>query len=462
MVERKKLVFTDKRVLVMGLGLHGGGVGTVRFLAKQGARVTVTDLRNKKVLRSSLEKLADVRGLTYVLGKHRESDFLKTDLIVKNPGVPPTSPYLALAKKHKIPVTTDMGIFFRECPGTIIGITGTRGKSTTAWLIWKFLKTKYKRVFLGGNIRKSVLEFLHELKPDDLVVLELSSFQLQDLALDHISPPVAVITNFMRDHLNWHRSMAEYRAAKSVIFKFQKPTDYLFANPDDREVYTMIRKARPTGSSGRTHSHLVLPRLAPQYKLVVDERLGAHYRSSVGLAIAVARHFRIRPENILAVLKKFHGLEGRQERLPSVRGVHVVNDTTATIPDAAIAALVRVHAQKKPKERIILIAGGSDKKLLFDAFAKALLRYADELVLLPGNATEKLKNILRKPRAKNSAHRPIVAVHDAKTMHDACSKALDLARKGDWILLSPGATSFGLFANEFDRGDQFVKEMKKI
>jgi UDP-N-acetylmuramoylalanine--D-glutamate ligase len=335
---QKKLNYTGKRVLVMGLGLHGGGVGTVRFLVSRGARVTVTDLRSKKVLQPSLEKLIDIKGVTYVIGKHREKDFLKSDLIVKNPGVAPTSPYLTLARKHGILVTTDMGIFFRECPGTIIGITGTRGKSTTAWLIWKFLKTKYRRVFLGGNIRKSVLEFLPGLKQGDLIVLELSSFQLQDLSLDRVSPPIAVITNFMRDHMNWHRTMAEYRLAKSIIFKFQKPNHYLFTNPDDPQIRAMIQKAP---------SHIILPRLAPQYKQVVDEHLGAHYRLSVALAIAVARHFQVKQEDILGILKHFHGLEGRQEHMPSVRGVHIINDTTATIPDAAIAALVRVHLQKK-------------------------------------------------------------------------------------------------------------------
>lgn len=438
-----------KRVLVMGLGLHGGGAGTVRFLAKRGAKITVTDLRTRKVLQSSLEKLKSIKGVTYVLGRHRDSDFLKADLIVKNPGVPPISPYVALALKHGIPMTTDMGIFFRECPATIIGITGTRGKSTTAWLIWKFLKTKYRRVFLGGNIRKSVLEFLAEVKPDDLIVLELSSFQLQDLTLDRVSPQVAVITNLMRDHLNWHRNMAEYAAAKSVIFKFQKATDYLFANPDDQAVLAMTQKAR---------SHIMLPRLAPRYKTIVDQRLGAHYRSSVALAIAVARHFKIKPEGILGVLKRFRGLEGRQEQLPSVRGIRIINDTTATMPEAAIAALARVYARKKPGERIILIAGGSDKNLLFGAFAKAMLRYADERILLPGKATEKLKAILRKTVGAKS----LPVAHDAKNMADACAIAFHRARKGDWILLSPGATSFGLFENEFDRGDHFVKEVKRF
>lgn len=445
--KRERSNLKGKHVLVMGLGLHGGGTGSVRFLAKRGARVTVTDLRTKKVLALSLEKLRGIKGITYVLGRHRENDFLKADLIVKNPGVPPTSPYLALAQKHRIPVTTDMGIFFQECPGVIIGITGTRGKSTTAWLIWKFLKTKYKRVFLGGNIRKSVLEFLPGLKKNDLIVLELSSFQLQDLSLDRVSPPIAVMTNFMPDHMNWHRTMAEYAAAKSVIFKFQKPTDYLFANPDDPAVLAMTQKAR---------SHIVLPRLAPRYKTMVDQRLGTHYRSSVGLAITVARHFKIKPEGILGVLKRFRGLEGRQELLPSVRGIHVVNDTTATIPEAAVAAVIRFRDLAKPPHRLILIAGGSDKNLDFTPLAATIARHADYLILLPGAGTEKLKKELQKEKKTS-----IGVWREALSMPGAVSAAFAAAMKGDWIVLSPGAASFGLFVNEFDRGDQFRKEVKK-
>lgn len=449
MVDHKKFEFQDKRVLVMGLGLHGGGAGTVRFLAKRGARVTVTDLRTQKVLAPSLEKLKDIKGVTYILGKHREKDFLNADLIVKNPGVPPASPYLMLCRKHKIPVTTDMGIFFRECPGVIIGITGTRGKSTTAWLIWKFLKTKYKRAFLGGNIRKSVVEFLPELKKGDLIVLELSSFQLQDLSLDRVSPPIAVITNFMPDHLNWHRTMAEYRAAKSIIFKFQKPTDYLFANPDDLETRAMAKKAP---------SHVSMPKLAPAYRVIVDARLGAHYRSSVALAVAVGRHFGVTSENIARALERFHGLEGRQERLSAVRGVHIINDTTATIPEAAIAAILRFRALAKPPRRLTLIAGGSDKNLDFTPLAVAIAQYVDHLILLPGAGTEKLKSALQKIKGASAG----VVWHEASSMSDAVLAAFAAAAKGDWIVLSPGAASFGLFVNEFDRGDQFVKEIRGI
>lgn len=434
--------FKQKRVLVMGLGLHGGGVGTVRFLALAGARVTVTDLRNKKMLQPSLERLADLKAVTYILGAHRENDFLKSDLIVKNPGVPPTSPFLACARKHGIPITTDMGIFFRACPGTIIGITGTRGKSTTAWLIWKFLRTKYRRVFLGGNIRKSVLELLPKVRRDDLMVLELSSFQLQDIFPDRVSPHIAVLTNILPDHLNWHRSMEEYIRAKSIIFRFQKKDDYLFANPDDSRVRVLTRGAK---------SHVILPRLPLQFRKLVDDRLGAHYRNALALAIAVARHYGVPEEKIISVLGSFTGLEGRQQILGMIAGIHLVCDTTATIPDAAIAALQRFHRMKKKTARMILIAGGSDKNLDYTAYGKAIRRYADTVILLPGTATEKLKKYLADGSYTESV-----------SMDEACKKAVASARRDDWILLSPGAASFGLFVNEFDRGKKFEDCMNQI
>ena len=163
--------FSGKKVLVMGLGLHGGGVGAVEFLVKNGARVTVTDLRTHKELAPSLGILARHRGIQYVLGGHREEDFRAADMIVKNPGVRRDHPLLRSAERKGTPIISDVGIFFRWCEGRIIGITGTRSKSTTTWLIWKFLKTKYPRTHYGGNIRRSVLSILPDIKKDDLINL---------------------------------------------------------------------------------------------------------------------------------------------------------------------------------------------------------------------------------------------------------------------------------------------------
>jgi len=433
----------------MGLGLQGGGVGTVKFLAREGAKITVTDLRPRQVLAPALKALRKIRGIRWVLGKHRSRDFVRADIVVKNPGVRPDNFYLKLARRHGIPVTSDIGIFFRHSPSTIIGVTGTRGKSTTAYLIWKFLKNGRRRVFLGGNIRTSVLEFLPRLRKDDLVVVELSSFQLADLASDKKSPSIAVCTNIYRDHLNWHKNFNDYLKAKSNIFKFQQPNDYLFINPEDDKLKKITR-----GAPGR----IIAARLPRRLRKLVDEKLGQHYRPAVALATAVAEHLGISMASIRRELKAFRGLEGRQEEIAKIRGVHFINDTTATIPEATIAALKRFRKLAR-KKKLILIAGGTDKNLKFEELAGAIRRYADWLILLPGTATEKIKS-QKFSSAPNKENKPPLL--EVKNMKEAVATAYSLAQRGDYILLSPGAASFGLFLNEFDRGKQFVASVRQL
>lgn len=455
--------FRGKQILLMGLGLQGGGVGVAKFFLRQGAKLIITDLRSRRELAPSLKEIEKSKKrsdrIIYILGKHRKSDILSADLIVKGPGVKPDSPFLRIARRAGIPITSEMALFFALSPAKIIGVTGTRGKSTTAYLIWKFLKTKLKRVFLGGNIRVSVLEFLPKLKKEDWAVLELSSFQLEDLAnanqLDiyrpdlhspRRSPEIAVITNILRDHLNWHGTMESYLKAKSRIFAYQKPTDYLFINPSNKLLRKLVKKAKSRVITGRLPKELIK---------IVDKNLGKHYRESVALAYTVARHFRIPPPAIKKILQNFRGLEGRQEKIAGIRGVIFINDTTATIPEATVAALKRFYPlAKKAGGKIILIAGGSDKKLDFQGMARAIKKYAAAAVLLPGTATEKLKQEFR---INNK-----VVVVNVFSMKEAVDEAYNLAVKGDYVILSPGAASFGLFLNEFDRGEKFVKAVKAL
>lgn len=449
--------FSGKKILIMGLGLHGGGVGAARFFIEQGASVTITDLRTKKQLETSIAKLKKFPHITYILGRHRKRDILNTNLIVKNPGIPPSSPYIQFARKHNIPITTDISIFLRQCPATIIGVTGTRGKSTTCFLIFKFLEKFFEnkkkqncpRVFLAGNIRTSVLDILHIACARDIVVLELSSFQLDDIendswhsdAINKKSPHIAVITNILSDHLNWHKTTAEYMKAKSVIYKYQTSNDFLFINRLDTKLKKMIHDA---------HSHVLYPQLPSTFKSIIDDNLGSHYRSSVGLAIEVGKHFKI-PLNLMkSILQTFRGLPGRQELILSVQGINIVNDTTATIPEASIAAIKRFRLLAK-KHHLILIAGGSDKRLIFFKMAEIILACIDHLILLPGTATKKILYELKKK--KNIR---MVSLQKAHTMDQAVAIAFAHADKGDYLMLSPGAASFGLFANEFDRGDQFI------
>lgn len=440
----------------MGLGLHGGGLAAVKFLLDQGAQVTVTDRRNIKDLSGPVRELelyarkGERSSIRFVLGGHRKKDFTAADYVVKNPGVRPDSPYILAARKKGIPILSDITLFFSSCPAPIIGITGTRGKSTTAYLIAEFLKhsRRFRRVWLGGNIRRSVLEFLPQVRKGDIVVLELSSFQLMDLGKMKKSPPIAVFTNLLNDHLNWHRTVSEYVRAKSFIFAFQKSSDYVFIPAGDARLSRIVKRAR---------AHIERVSLPPKLAHIVSENIGSHYISSAGLAVAVARHYKVSLARIRAILKKFKGMPARQEEIRVLRGIHFVNDTTATIPDASIAALERFSAiSAKRGGRVVLIAGGSDKKLRFRRFMETVVRRAKAVVFLPGDATRGMRRELE----RLAAHRP--PVFYASSMPEAVRLAVAYASQNDTVLLSPGAASFGLFLNEFDRGDSFIRAVKRL
>jgi len=419
-----KKLFKNKKVVIMGLGLIGGGVGVAKFLAGQGAEVLVTDLRTRKELNPSLKKLKGL-PIKYILGRHRKEDFAKADLIIKNPAVPQNSPYLKIARAHKIPIKTDIEIFFDLCSGQIIGVTGTKGKSTTATLVYKFLKTKYPDTFLAGNIGKTPLEILPKLKKESKVVLELSSFELEDLKK---SPPIAVITTLFPDHLNRYRSFREYIEAKKPIFKYQNKNDVLFLNRDNCETK----------------------------KLSSETKSKVYFFSDGAAAETVAKFFKIPKKDIKKVLANFKGVPNRQEFIAIKRGVRYINDTTATTPQSVILAIKRFLGS-----RIILIAGGQDKNLNYSDLAKEIKKNVSYLILLPGTASDKIKKGLTETRSL-LAGRDRVSVFTVNSMREAVRKASKLAKNGDVILLSPGAASFNLFKNEFDRAEQFKKNVKAL
>ncbi|MEK7624177.1 MAG: UDP-N-acetylmuramoyl-L-alanine--D-glutamate ligase [Patescibacteria group bacterium] len=418
-----------QRVLVFGLGLNGGGVGSARFFSRQGAKVTVTDLKSKKALSASLAKLSSFPDIKYVLGKHRLADFLASDLIVKNPAIPWNNHFLKKAQSQGIPVVTDTIIFFNQAPALIVGITGTKGKSTTATLLAKLLKKKYPRVWLAGNIGESFLDKLPKVKPQDVVVAELSSFQLEDLALIKKSPQIAIITNIFPDHLNRYASFREYAQAKTNIFLHQKPTDYLIINDNDKFLVKLTKKTK-------AKKHLLkTTNLSP-------------LEINIALATEAARILEAPQKEIARVLKNFRGLAGRQEIIRKFQNRIFINDTTATNPTAVLVALQFVT--RKYRQPIILIAGGQDKNLNYEKMAQEINKKVKRLVLLPGSATEKLKKHLKKEFS------------EAENMEEAVKKAYDLSQTGDLVLLSPGAASFNLFENEFDRGAQFNQYVKKL
>lgn len=439
--------FKNKRVTVMGLGLHSGGVGVVRFLNRVGSKILVTDLKSKDELKESIDELKDV-PVKYVLGQHRVEDFKNTDMIIKNPAVPENSKHLAVARENKVPIETEMGIFFELCPATIIGVTGTKGKSTTAYLISKILKKRQKDVFLGGNIRISALANLDKIKKTSLVVLELSSWQLQGLQKHKKSPQVAVITCLMPDHLNRYKNMEEYIADKKLIFQFQKPNDFLLLNQEDPIVNDFGKEAK----SQVIYYHA-------QQEIEGIHLRGKHNLVNIAAATAIGKLFKISEKKINQVISKFHGLRHRLEFVREINDVFYYNDSASTVPEATIAAInsfdkpIISEGNKVPSEArvLILIAGGVDKNLDYSEMAKLINKKVKFLILLPGDATEKLKT--QSLRLKTI---------EVGNMKQAVEQAKRVAEKGDIVLLSPGAASFNLFKHEFDRGDQFRKYVLEL
>jgi len=459
-----------KKVVVMGLGLHGGGAGAAEFFAQQGARVVVTDLRSSEQLQSSLKKLEGL-PISYVLGEHREEDFLDADLILKNPAVPNDSPLLRAAREQGVPIDTDIGIFFEQCPGFLIGVTGTKGKSTTASLVAHILDHAGIPTILAGNIRTSVLSVLSEVTQKTAVVLELSSFQLESLVPHEKSPKVAVLTNIFPDHLNRYLNMEEYVAAKYLAFRFQALDDLAILPVGKRWIEDFSQKvfsrkfffcSSPQKScSAKVHNEEISVQTSRVHFEVPLNTLslpGIHNRlNALAALLAVAalpehplwKHGVVAEKDMKEALATFRGLEGRFQEIAREGGIQFINDTTATIPHATEEAL-RIF----PKDKVILIAGGMDKGLSYTSLAKAIRERVKALVLLSGDASEELLKTLGEEKP------PMFSGIDS--MQEAVRTAFQQAKKGDTVLLSPAAASFNLFAHEFDRGEQFVRAVHAL
>ena len=460
--------FKGKNVTVHGLGLLGRGIGDVIFLVKNGADLIVTDLKTAEQLASSLEKIKKAlspdlfKKIKFVLGKHRLEDFSaqggpasggrRPDMIIKAAGVPLDSPFIAEARKNKIPVEMDASLFVKlaEPIGMkIIGVTGTRGKSTVTHLLAEILMVAYgpKKIFLGGNVRGlATLPLIQKVKAGDLVVMELDSWQLQGFGDAKISPNVSVFTNLMVDHQNYYKNdMEAYFNDKANIYRYQKPGEVIIAGKEiSRRIKADLVKGKLITISAKNFPSA--SRRSWKTKLI-----GEHNRFNAALAIAAARALGVKDPVIKKVVANFAGVPGRLELIREVKGVKYYNDTTATTPDGVMAA---VHALKPYQGKIILIGGGNDKELDYKRYGQIVPKYLKGLILFKGAGTDKILKVLpAKPKF-------LVSVVD--NMKDALKQAQSLIKKGDLILLSPGATSFGIFKNEFDRGDQFNRIVNSI
>ena len=438
--------FKGKKITLIGLGVLGRGVNVAKFLAECGAELTITDLKTEEQLAPSLKILTPYKNIKYVLGRHEIADFKNKDMIIKAAGVSLDSSYISETKKNNIPVEMDASLFAKLAGSVVIvGITGTRGKSTVTHLIYGIIKNSRKRAHLGGNVKGlATLPLLKKVKGGDIVVMELDSWQLQGFGDAKISPNIAVFTTFLPDHLNYYKGdMDRYFSDKRNIYRWQKDKDCLIAGIKT----TKLIKGKEKND---IKSRIIIAdrkNIPKDWKIKL---LGEHNLANIALAVEAARKLGIKELFIKKSVEKFKGLPGRLEFIREVKGVKYYNDTTATTPEAVMAAM---ESLKENKGKIILIGGGADKNLEYGGYAKTVKKYVKALILFRGAASNKIISSLGKTKFPTE-------------IVDSMKKAIEItkinAKKGDIVLLSPGAASFGVFKNEFDRGGQFNKAVKKL
>jgi UDP-N-acetylmuramoylalanine--D-glutamate ligase len=456
--------FKGMKVTVMGLGLNGGGLASARYFVRHGAQVTVTDLRVEEKLRDSIERLSGL-PVRYVLGKHEEKDFTGADLVIKNPAVPPTSSLLQAARSRGIPVETDLSIFLSKAKNPIIGVTGSKGKSTTASAIAFGLHRVDQGSVLAGNITVSPLDFLDGIDPRSPVVLELSSWQLGDLrGRGILAPAISAFTTILPDHLDRYDGMGDYIADKEVIFREQTREQKAVFNLDDpwQREFPRETKAQPFFYSasdlpdglrgawleGRQGT-VRLASSGGEKTILSGMRLaGAHNALNLLCAGLVLQVYGVKTEVVCRALAEFPGVEHRLEMFHEWKGLRFYNDSAATIPQATVQAVKSIEGP------CVLIMGGTDKKLDFSPLAE-VARSPRAVILLQGSATEKIRSLLEREGVRFEGPFPDLA----GAVEVAIARAFD-GQPGA-VLFSPGCTSFGMFRNEFDRGTRFKQAVRE-
>jgi UDP-N-acetylmuramoylalanine--D-glutamate ligase len=446
------------RATVMGLGLFGGGLAAARYLAGRGVRVLVTDLRDATVLKDSIDALAGV-PVEYRLGEHRDEDFTNTDFVVANPAVPPQSRYLARARGAGVAITSELDLFLRACPSQrVVAITGTNGKTSTTTLAGEMLKLSLPRVFVGGNIGKSLLECLDGLQPDDAIVLEVSSFQLEVLDPPRPWPRVAAVTNLSPDHLDRHGSMERYISAKRRIVEFQDasctavlnagdPAVSAFRDPTPARVVTFSR-SDPEATyavASRGARRLLVERLGGVETVLADAASlavpGEFQTDNALCAAAAARAAGATVDAVGRAIAAFRGVAHRLQPLDPVRGVRFFDNAVSTVPESTISALEAVPGP------IRWIAGGKSKGLDLAELGAAARRLVRKTYVY-GEAAPELRATLESAGARCAQF---------TTLSQAFEGAWAEALPGDAIVYSPAFPSFDQYRNYKDRGREFLQ-----
>jgi len=439
-----------KRLVILGMARQGTALA--RFAVGAGAFVTLSDLRPADKLAGALDALSDLPAdrLRFVLGEHPLSLLDTCDVLALSGGVATDAPIAVEARRRGIPLTNDSLEFARRSPAPIVGITGSAGKTTTTSLVGQMGHKAGRVTWVGGNIGQPLINHLSEMSPGDLVVKELSSFQLE--IWQDVSPAIAAILNITPNHLDRHKTMARYSEAKGNILRFQQPLDVALLSADDpgalalRELIRgrlrLFSQRGPVDNGAYVHDGQIWlsgPRGSRALCPAADIRLrGAHNVLNVLAAAALAESAGLPDEAIIAGIRTFSGVPHRLELVRELDGVQYINDSIATAPERALAALAAFD------EPIILLAGGRDKDMVWDEWARTVARRVKRVVLF---------GELAAPLAARLGQSAPTTY--AETLAEAVYVAQAEARAGDVVLLSPGGTSFDAYRDFTERGEHF-------
>jgi UDP-N-acetylmuramoylalanine--D-glutamate ligase len=449
------MTWSGKRVLILGAARQG--LALARWLSIHGAHVTLSDMHSADDLRVARASLAEF-PIEWALGGHPLELLDSTDVLCPSGGVPLTLPIIVEAERRGIPLSNDSQIFMEVVPCKTIGITGSAGKTTTTTLVGNMAKNASgDKAYIGGNIGDPLINYVDDMKSDDIAILELSSFQLEQMT---ISPNIAAILNITPNHLDRHGTMEAYTAAKARILEFQSDKDTAILGRDDKGVWHLRNQVRgklltfsmhelDEGLNGAYyHDGLLNLRDGNAYlPLMLREKIfvrGDQNVANVLAAFTIGHAAGFPLDTMLEAVEEFRGVPHRLELVRELNGVRWYNDSTATAPERSMAA---IRAFDEP---IVLMLGGRDKNLPWEELMELAHERVDHVVLF-GEAADKIQKTAERLGLRESRF----TVTRADGLHDAIRKAAEIAESGDVVLLSPGGTSFDEFKDFAERGERF-------
>lgn len=459
-----KTNWSGRNIVILGAARQG--VSLARYMAAQSAVVTLNDLRPVEQMQSAQEALQGL-PIRWELGGHPLSILDGADLLCISGGVPLTNPLVIEAERRGLPISNDSQIFMEAVNCPVVGITGSAGKTTTTTLVGRMARygvTPPRKVWIGGNIGRPLIEFVDQMQPDDLVILELSSFQLEQMT---ISPSVSAVLNITPNHLDRHGTLEAYTAAKAHILTHQTAQNVAILNREDPGSWGLLPEIRgrlvsfglnapEVGQTGtyRREDRLFLQIPEGQVELMPQSDIllrGEHNVTNVLAACAIAWSASIPLDALRAGVSGFQGVAHRLEFVRELNGAKWYNDSIATAPERTMAAV------RSFTEPLVLLLGGRDKKLPWEDLAEMIHERVDHVVLF-GEAAGKISAAIG---SVQPGRRPY-SIHTCAGLADAVATAAEVAENGDVVLLSPGGTSYDEFHDFEERGERFQEWVNKL